>query len=116
MLSVFLITSRISINAVSMTTCQMQPSDYKNMRERLPEYLFNLFDLVISFKIPGIKYILEQICQKWKCESIQSASRRLKLCLTLFISFHGMHAHMFIFKFINTCFDTTLTNNRGKPS
>ena len=37
----------------------------------------------------GIKYILEHICHKCKCEStcIQSASRRLKVCLILFISY-----------------------------
>ena len=82
-----LISSRILINAVSMTTHQMQLSDYCHKTyARATEYLFNLFHLVISFKIPGIKHILEQICQKWKCESIQSASCWLKVCLTLFIS------------------------------
>ena len=66
--------------------CNQVTTATKHMRKWLPEYLFNLFHLVVSFKIPGIKYILEQICQKWKYESIQSASRRLKVCLTLFIS------------------------------
>ena len=74
----------------------------------------------LSCFIFGIKYILEHICHKCKCESIQSASRWLKVCLALFISFFTVRTAitncMHTFTFINTCFDTTITNNRGKPS
>ena len=85
--AVTVLSFRILINAVSMTTRQMQLSDYFHKTyARATEYLFNLFHLVISFKIPEIKYILEQICQKCNCKSVQSASRLLKVCLASRIS------------------------------
>ena len=122
-----LITSTILINECSFyDNAPMQPSDWHSqktyMYARATGYSINLFHLVTSFKIPEIKYILEEICQKWKCESIQSASRQLKVCLTLFIYFviirttimNCMHTCLADSKFINTCVDVYNANKQGQ--